>query len=118
MCLNDNGNGVRGTDFVSGFPAGLHAGASWNKDLTYARGYWLGGEFRTKGINVILGPVAAPLGRVAEGGRNWEGMQTDWHSNWNEDAHYLKASAVILTSADHSQLLLFLQCNRTVSLHQ
>lgn len=33
----------------------------------------MGGEFRTKGVNVLLGPVVAPLGRVAEGGRNWEG---------------------------------------------
>jgi len=33
----------------------------------------MGGEFRTKGVNVLLGPVVAPLGRIAEGGRNWEG---------------------------------------------
>jgi beta-glucosidase len=33
----------------------------------------MGGEFRTKGVNVLLGPVVAPLGRMAEGGRNWEG---------------------------------------------
>lgn len=30
-------------------------------------------EFRTKGVNVALGPVVGPLGRIAEGGRNWEG---------------------------------------------
>ena len=77
MCLNDNGNSVRGTDFVNGYPVGLHAGASWNKDLTYARSYWIGGEFRTKGVNVALGPVVSPLGRVALGGRNWEGMRPD-----------------------------------------
>lgn len=33
----------------------------------------MGGESRTKGVNVLLGPVVAPLGRMAEGGRNWEG---------------------------------------------
>lgn len=27
--------------------------------------------------NVALGPVAAPLGRVALGGRNWEGFAVD-----------------------------------------
>ena len=28
-------------------------------------------------VNVALGPVAAPLGRVALGGRNWEGFAVD-----------------------------------------
>lgn len=28
-------------------------------------------------VNVALGPVAAPLGRVALGGRNWEGFGVD-----------------------------------------
>jgi beta-glucosidase len=36
----------------------------------------MGREFRTKGVNVLLGPVVAPLGRMAEGGRNWEGEFT------------------------------------------
>lgn len=35
----------------------------------------MAGEFRTKGVNVALGPVVGPLGRIAEGGRNWEGEQ-------------------------------------------
>jgi hypothetical protein len=30
-------------------------------------------EFRAKGVNIALGPVVGPLGRVATGGRNWEG---------------------------------------------
>jgi beta-glucosidase len=37
----------------------------------------MGGEFKTKGVNVALGPVVGPLGRVAEGGRNWEGFSND-----------------------------------------
>lgn len=37
----------------------------------------MGGEFRTKGANVALGPVVGPLGRVAKGGRNWEGFSND-----------------------------------------
>jgi beta-glucosidase len=37
----------------------------------------MGGEFRTKGANVMLGPVVGPLGRVAVGGRNWEGFSND-----------------------------------------
>ncbi len=37
----------------------------------------MGAEFKAKGVNVALGPVAGPLGRVARGGRNWEGFSND-----------------------------------------
>ncbi|KAH6667482.1 putative beta-glucosidase [Halenospora varia] len=77
LCLQDAGNGVRGTDFVSGYASGLHVGASWNKNLAYQRALAMGGEFRTKGVNIALGPVVGPLGRIAEGGRNWEGFSND-----------------------------------------
>ncbi|KAF4475779.1 beta-glucosidase M [Fusarium agapanthi] len=77
LCLSDAGNGVRNTDFVSSWPAGLHVGASWNKDLTRMRGSGMAGEFKAKGINVLLGPVVGPLGRVVRGGRNWEGFAVD-----------------------------------------
>ena len=30
-------------------------------------------EFRKKGVNIALGPVVGPLGRIASSGRNWEG---------------------------------------------
>lgn len=41
----------------------------------------MGHEFRRKGVNLFLGPVVGPIGRVAEGGRNWEGFSTDpYHS--------------------------------------
>lgn len=33
----------------------------------------VGDEFRAKGVNVALGPVVGPLGRIASSGRNWEG---------------------------------------------
>jgi len=46
---------------------------SWNRDLANQRGIHMGGEFRMKGVNIALGPVISPLGRMAEGGRNWEG---------------------------------------------
>lgn len=35
----------------------------------------MGGEFRTKGVNVFLGPVVSPLGRTVTSGRNWEGKR-------------------------------------------
>jgi hypothetical protein len=38
-----------------------------------SRGYAMGMEHRGKGVDMQLGPVAGPLGRIPEGGRNWEG---------------------------------------------
>ncbi|RHZ62505.1 hypothetical protein CDV55_104438 [Aspergillus turcosus] len=77
LCVSDAGNGLRGTDYVSSWPSGLHVGASWNKGLAKQRATHMATEFRKKGVNVILGPVVGPLGRVAEGGRNWEGFSND-----------------------------------------
>lgn len=55
---------------------------SWNLDLTLRRAEALGGEFKTKGVNILLGPVVGPLGRVVPGGRNWEGIPISLFSNW------------------------------------
>ncbi|KAL2016124.1 hypothetical protein VTK56DRAFT_4243 [Thermocarpiscus australiensis] len=77
MCLGDAGNGLRGTDFVSTWPSGIHVGASWNRALARQRGEGMGGEFRKKGVNVLLGPVVGPAGRVVLSGRNWEGFSSD-----------------------------------------
>ncbi|KAH2280412.1 hypothetical protein KXW96_004761 [Aspergillus fumigatus] len=77
LCVSDAGNGLRGTDYVSSWPSGLHVGASWNKALARQRAVQMATEFRKKGVNVLLGPVVGPLGRVAEAGRNWEGFSND-----------------------------------------
>lgn len=77
FCLHDAGNGVRNTDGVNAYASGLHIGASWNASLAYERAHYMGAEFRRKGVNVALGPVVGPLGRIAEGGRNWEGFGSD-----------------------------------------
>ncbi|KAH7234426.1 glycoside hydrolase superfamily [Fusarium solani] len=77
MCLHDAGNGVRATDLVNSYPSALHVGASWDKNLTYQRGYYMGKEFKAKGVNVLLGPNVGPLGRTPLGGRNWEGFSVD-----------------------------------------
>lgn len=45
--------------------------------MIYQRGALIGSEFRAKGAEVALGPVCGPLGRVARGGRNWEGFSPD-----------------------------------------
>ncbi|KPM46154.1 Beta-glucosidase cel3A [Neonectria ditissima] len=77
MCLHDAGNGVRATDLVNSYPSALHVGASWDKNLTYQRGLYMAKEFKAKGVNVLLGPNAGPLGRTPLGGRNWEGFSVD-----------------------------------------
>lgn len=77
LCLADAGQGVRATDLVNAYPAGLHVGASWNRALTVSRAAHMAREFRAKGVHVLLGPVVGPLGRIALGGRNWEGFSND-----------------------------------------
>ncbi|KAB2577636.1 putative beta-glucosidase M [Lasiodiplodia theobromae] len=77
FCFADAPDGVRGTDFVSAFPSQLHLATTWDRDLMYAYGKAIGEEYHDKGINVALGPVAGPLGRIARGGRNWEGLSND-----------------------------------------
>lgn len=76
-CLHDAGNGVRGTDGVNAYASGLSVGASWNATLAYERAQYMGAEFKKKGVNVALGPVVGPLGRMAANGRNWEAFAAD-----------------------------------------
>jgi beta-glucosidase-like glycosyl hydrolase len=76
LCLQDSPLGVRYAAGVSAFPPGLTAALSWSRSAWRARGQALGAEFRAKGVHVALGPMAN-LGRVAEGGRNWEGFGAD-----------------------------------------
>ena len=77
ICFQDAASGVRGVDMVNSYSAGLHVGASWNRDLARERAHYMGAEFKRKGVNVALGPVVGPVGRVAKGGRNWEGFGAD-----------------------------------------
>lgn len=77
ICLQDGPLGVRFSDLVTGFPAGITAGATFNKDLIYQRGAAIAQEFRGKGVDVVLGPSTGPMGAKALGGRNWEGFGSD-----------------------------------------
>ena len=72
----DSPLGVRFSDFVTPFPAGINAAASFNRGLIRTRGLLMGREHRGKGVNVALGPMMN-MGRVAQGGRNWEGFGAD-----------------------------------------
>ena len=93
MCMQDSPVGVRDSmylaymglgatllivttaDFNSVFPAGVNVAATFDRGLAYTRGQAMGIEHQMKGSDVQLGPVAGPLGRSPEGGRNWEGFR-------------------------------------------
>lgn len=77
LCLQDGPLGVRFTDFVSAYPAGITAGSTFNKHLIAQRGTAMAREFKNKGVHVVLGPAVGPLGRNALGGRIWEGFGSD-----------------------------------------
>lgn len=77
LCLQDGPLAIRVADYASVFSAGVSTGATWDKDIMYERGLAMGEEFRGKGANVALGPVAGPLGRSGYAGRNWEGFSSD-----------------------------------------
>ena len=57
-------------------PAGINVAATFDRSLIYRRGRAMGAEHRGKGVNVALGPMTN-MGRVAAGGRNWEGFGAD-----------------------------------------
>ncbi|KAK9576569.1 hypothetical protein V6Z92_009833 [Aspergillus fumigatus] len=77
LCLQDSPLGIRFANPVTAFPAGINAGATWDTQLLYARGAAMGAEAKGLGIHVQLGPVAGPLGKNPNGGRNWEGFSVD-----------------------------------------
>ncbi|KAF7563986.1 hypothetical protein G7046_g108 [Stylonectria norvegica] len=77
LCMQDGPLGLRLSDYNSAFPAGISAGASWSRKLWQERGLFMGTEAHEKGVDVLLGPVAGPIGRAPEGGRNWEGFSVD-----------------------------------------
>ncbi|KAL2200843.1 glycoside hydrolase family 3 protein [Corynascus similis CBS 632.67] len=77
LCMHDAPLGIRGTDYNSAFPSGQTVAATWDRGLMYRRGHAMGEEAKGKGVNVLLGPVAGPLGRMPEAGRNWEGFAPD-----------------------------------------
>ncbi|KAH9031770.1 glycoside hydrolase family 3 protein [Lactarius pseudohatsudake] len=76
LCIQDSALGVGQADFVTAFPAGINTAATWQYSLFRARGVAIGLEHQGKGVNVALTPMVN-LGRVANGGRNWEGFGAD-----------------------------------------
>ncbi|KAG9189341.1 beta-glucosidase [Alternaria panax] len=77
LCLQDGPLGVRYVQGATAFSAAIHAASTWDLDLIRERGAFLGAEAKQLGIHVQLGPSAGPLGKHANGGRNWEGFGSD-----------------------------------------
>ncbi|OTA92458.1 glycoside hydrolase family 3 protein, partial [Hypoxylon sp. CO27-5] len=77
LCSQDAPQGVRFADYMSAFTSGQLTTATFDRKLFYERGRAMAEEYRGKGVTMQLGPVAGPLGRVPEGGRNWEGFAAD-----------------------------------------
>ncbi|KAI1144221.1 glycoside hydrolase family 3 protein [Hypoxylon sp. FL0543] len=77
LCMQDSPLGIRFADYVSAFSSGQTVAASFDRSLMYQRGKAMGEENKIKGVDVLLGPVAGPIGRAPEGGRNWEGFSPD-----------------------------------------
>lgn len=102
LCFQDGPTGIRASDLVTVFPAGLTTSATFNRELMERRGKRLAFEFRNKGINVLLGPVTGgPLGRSVFEGRIWEGFGLDIYLN--AEASYstvkgIQSQGVIATS--------------------
>lgn len=77
LCMQDGPLGVRFADLISGFPCGLSSAATFNRGLMYNLAKAQALEHRAKGVDVMLGPVAGPIGLKAHGGRGWEGHGAD-----------------------------------------
>ncbi|OAA67089.1 glycoside hydrolase family 3 protein [Niveomyces insectorum RCEF 264] len=77
LCLQDGPLGVRYGTGVTAFTPGIMAAATWDRALMRQRGQFMGEEAKACGVHVLLGPVGGPLGKHANGGRNWEGFGPD-----------------------------------------
>ncbi|KAI8153841.1 putative beta-glucosidase A [Colletotrichum sp. SAR 10_70] len=77
LCMQDGPVGIRFSDYNSVFPSGQTVAATWDRSLVYRRAEAIGAEQRAKGVDVVLAPVAGPIGRAPTGGRNWEGFSVD-----------------------------------------
>ncbi|KAI1340364.1 glycoside hydrolase family 3 protein [Xylariaceae sp. FL0016] len=77
LCLQDGPLGVRYASSVNAFVPGIQAASTWDRDLMRERGQFMAEEFKGCGVHVLLGPVAGPLGKIPNGGRNWEGFGAD-----------------------------------------
>ncbi|EAU32193.1 beta-glucosidase [Aspergillus terreus NIH2624] len=113
LCLQDGPLGIRFANPVTAFPAGINAGATWDRELLRARGAAMGEEAKGLGVHVQLAPVAGALGKIPSAGRNWEGFTSDPYLSgiaMAETIHGMQGSGVqacakhyILNEQEHSR---------------
>jgi beta-glucosidase len=77
LCLQDGPLSSRFANPITVLPAGINAGATWDRDLIRARGAAMSAEAKGLGVNVQLGPALGALGKIPSAGRNWEGFSSD-----------------------------------------
>ncbi|KAL1897129.1 glycoside hydrolase 3 [Sporothrix stenoceras] len=77
LCLQDGPLGIRYGTGNTAFTPGIQAASTWDRALMSQRGQFMGEEAKGCGVHVLLGPVGGPLGKHANGGRNWEGFGPD-----------------------------------------
>ena len=56
ICLQDGPAGVRPSDYTTTWQAAINSAATFNRDLVYEVGKAQGGEFKAKGVNIMLTP--------------------------------------------------------------
>ena len=76
ICLQDGPAGVRPSDYTTTWQAAINSAATFNKDLVYQIGAAQGGEFKTKGVNIMLTPCINIM-KHPKGGRIWETFGED-----------------------------------------
>lgn len=77
LCLQDGPLGIRFGTGTTAFTPGIQAASTWDVELIRQRAQYLGAEAKGCGVHVLLGPAPGPLGKIAAGGRNWEGFGSD-----------------------------------------
>ncbi|KAF2834359.1 glycoside hydrolase family 3 protein [Patellaria atrata CBS 101060] len=77
LCLQDGPLGFRYATKNTAWPVGINTAATWDKKMIHDRGVAMGQEGKQLGIHVQLGPACGPMGKIAQGGRNWEGFSPD-----------------------------------------
>ena len=76
ICLQDGPAGVRPSASTTTWHAAINSAATFNRDLVYEIGKAQGGEFKEKGVDVMLTPCINIM-KHPKGGRIWETFGED-----------------------------------------
>ena len=76
ICLQDGPAGVRPSGYTTTWQAAINSAATFNRELVYEVGKAQGGEFKEKGVNIMLTPCINIM-KHPKGGRIWESYGED-----------------------------------------